>query len=119
MDTQDKKQEKKPEEPKDWLTIASEFIKNPLVTGAGGAIAGYLLGKQMAKTEINEIKQEYKLQMQQRDEQFNKLIDKMTETNKLLANSLNGGPDKNKRFELEEVSENTFSYKPYRKYLKL
>ena len=68
------KEDKKAEEPRDWMEYIQDFIKNPVTTGITGLAAGYLLGTYKASKDIEAIKAEHKQQMSERDEQFKLLI---------------------------------------------
>lgn len=81
----DSKQEKKAEEPKDWMELILDFIKNPITTGVTGLTAGYLLGTFKASRDIEAIKVEHKLQMTERDEQFKLLLREIRSTHRLIA----------------------------------
>lgn len=81
----DSKQEKKAEEPKDWMELILDFIKNPITTGVTGLAAGYLLGTFKASKDIEAIKVEHKIQMTERDEQFKLLLKEIRSTHRLVA----------------------------------
>lgn len=104
----DTKQEKKAEEPKDWMELILDFIKNPITTGVTGLAAGYLLGTFKASKDIEAIKAEHKLQMTERDEQFKLLLREIRSTHRLIESRRvkeisNGNEDE------EEKDENTLA----------
>lgn len=79
------KQDKKVEEPKDWMELVLDFIKNPITTGVTGLAAGYLLGTFKANKDIDALKAEHKLQMSERDEQFKLLLREIRSTHRLIS----------------------------------
>lgn len=79
------KQEKKTEEPEDWVQLIVNFIKNPITTGVTGLAAGYFLGTFKASKDIEAIKAEHKLQMTERDEQFKLLLREIRSTHRLIT----------------------------------
>ena len=81
----DSKQDKKAEEPKDWMELILDFVKNPITTGVTGLAAGYLLGTFKASKDIEAIKVEHKLQMTERDEQFKLLLREIRSTHRLIS----------------------------------
>lgn len=102
----EQKEDKKAEEPKDWMELIQDFIKNPITTGVTGLAAGYLLGTFKANKDIEAIKAEHKLQMSERDEQFKLLLREIRSTHRLIASkqlqSLPSGDD-------EEDDDDTLS----------
>lgn len=104
----DSKQDKKVEEPKDWMELMLDFIKNPITTGVTGLAAGYLLGTFKASKDIDAIKAEHKLQMTERDEQFKLLLREIRNTHRLISSQRakeisNGNEDE------EDDDENTLT----------
>lgn len=102
------KQDKKVEEPKDWMELVLDFIKNPITTGVTGLAAGYLLGTFKASKDIDALKAEHKLQMSERDEQFKLLLREIRSTHRLISSRRakeisNGNEDE------EEDDENTLT----------
>ena len=79
------KEEKKAEEPKDWMEFLQDFIKNPVTTGITGLAAGYLLGTYKASKDIEAIKTEHKEQMKEQNELFKLLVKEIRVNNKLMA----------------------------------
>lgn len=115
------KEEKKAEEPKDWMEYIQDFIKNPITTGITGLAAGYLLGTYKANKDIEAIKAEHKQQMNERDEQFKLLIREIRSSNKMLASkqykslhSNHGNDDDDENtLEMEEDNQTkAYKYKP-------
>ncbi len=114
-------EDKKAEEPKDWMDYIQDFIKNPITTGITGLAAGYLLGTYKASKDIEAIKAEYKQQMSERDEQFKLLIREIRSSNKMLAskhnkslpsNDENGDDDENTLEMEEDKQSKAYKYKP-------
>lgn len=104
----DTKQEKKAEEPKDWMELILDFIKNPITTGVTGLAAGYLLGTFKASKDIEAIKAEHKLQMTERDEQFKLLLREIRSTHRLIE-SRRVKEISNVNEDEEEKDENTLA----------
>ncbi len=106
----DSKQDKKAEEPKDWMELILDFIKNPITTGVTGLAAGYLLGTLKASKDIEAIKAEHKLQITERDEQFKLLIREIRNTHRLISSRrVKEMPNGNEDNEEEEEDENTLA----------
>ncbi|MFN3342292.1 MAG: hypothetical protein ACK40M_06315 [Flavobacteriales bacterium] len=103
MSTTEKKQEentqKKPEEQKSWLEIANEFIKNPAATFGMGGLGGFLLAQHLSGKQMERLKEEHRLQLEEKDKQINKLIDHTQKMSERMENSLRGL--------LENAKENT------------
>jgi hypothetical protein len=97
--------EKEQEKPKDWMDYINDFIKNPITTGVTGLAAGYLLGTYKASKDIDAIKEEHKLQIAERDQQYEKLI---RLTNKLVSAKTISGLPSNLDNDSEE-NENTLA----------
>lgn len=112
------KEEKKSEEPKDWMEYLQDFIKNPITTGITGLAAGYFLGTYNANKDIEAIKAEHKQQMNERDEQFKLLIREIRSSNKILASKqykslpLNDDDDENTLEMEEDKQSKAYQYKP-------
>lgn len=79
------KEDKKVEEPKDWMELIQDFIKNPVTTGITGLAAGYLLGTFKASKDIEAIKTEHKEQMKEQNELFKMLVKEIRVNNRLIA----------------------------------
>lgn len=103
MSTTEKKQEentqKKAEEQKSWLEIANEFIKNPAATFGIGGLGGFLLAQHLSGKQMERLKEEHRLQLEEKDKQINKLIDHTQKMSERMENSLRGL--------LENAKENT------------
>jgi hypothetical protein len=115
------KEDKKAEEPKDWMEYIQDFIKNPVTTGITGLAAGYLLGTYKASKDIEAIKAEHKQQMSERDEQFKLLIKEIRSSSRMLASkqykslpSNDGDDDEDENtLEMEEDKQTkAYKYKP-------
>ncbi|MDP3146528.1 MAG: hypothetical protein Q8T03_05815 [Bacteroidota bacterium] len=116
-----RKEDKKAEEPKDWMEYIQDFIKNPVTTGITGLAAGYLLGTYKASKDIEAIKAEHKQQMGERDEQFKLLIREIRSSNKMLAskqykslpsNDVDDDDDENTLEMEEDKQTKAYKYKP-------
>lgn len=77
--------EQKKDETKNWIELIQDFIKNPVTTGVAGLAAGFFIGTFKANKDIEALKEEHKRQMNERDQQFSKLISQIQLTNKLIA----------------------------------
>lgn len=125
------KQDKKPEETKDWMDLLQDFIKNPVTTGITGLAAGYLIGTYIGNKEKEALKQEQSLQLKERDEQIKLLIGEIRTTNRLivskLRNALPSGEDKDENEEgdeytlplVEDKKTKTYKYEPKKKHIQL
>lgn len=114
-------EDKKAEEPKDWMEYIQDFIKNPITTGITGLAAGYLLGTFKASKDVEAIKAEHKQQMSERDEQFKLLIKEIRSSNRMLAskqykslpsNGVDDDDDENTLEMEEDKQSKTYKYKP-------
>lgn len=114
-------EDKKAEEPKDWMEYIQDFIKNPITTGITGLAAGYLLGTFKASKDIEAIKAEHKQQMSERDEQFKLLIKEIRSSNRMLTSKENKSlpskdvddDDDENTLEMEEDKQSkAYKYKP-------
>lgn len=115
------KEDKKAEEPKDWMEYLQDFIKNPVTTGITGLAAGYLLGTYKASKDIEAIRAEHKQQMSERDEQFKLLIKEIRSSNKMLtskhykslpSNDEDDEEDENTLEMEEDKQSKSYKYKP-------
>ena len=118
------KEDKKTEEPKDWMEYIQDFIKNPVTTGITGLAAGYLLGTYKASKDIESIKAEHKQQMTERDEQFKLLIKEIRFSNRMLVSkqhkslpsNVGDDDDDENTLEMEEDKQTkAYKYKPKNK----
>lgn len=120
----EQKEDKKAEEPKDWMEYIQDFIKNPVTTGITGLAAGYLLGTYKASKDIEAIKAEHKQQMSERDEQFKLLIKEIRSSNRMLVSkqhkslpsNVGDDDDDENTLEMEEDKQTkAYKYKPKNK----
>lgn len=118
------KEDKKAEEPKDWMVLIQDFIKNPVTTGITGLATGYLLGTYKASKDIEAIKQEHREQMKEQNELFHLLVKEIRTNNKLMASKhhklLPSSKDENEEehntLEMTQDSESkTYKYNPKNK----
>lgn len=100
------KADKKTEEPKDWMELIQDFIKNPVTTGVTGLAAGYLLGTYKASKDIEAIKEEHREQMREQNELFKLLVKEIRTNNKLIASKRYQTQQSNEE-ESEEEDTNT------------
>ncbi len=128
MDKENKQQteqpkDKKQDETKDWMELIADFIKNPVATGVTGLAAGYLIGTMKASKDMEAVKEEYKLQMKERDDQFKLLIKEMQITNRLIASGGMLKPEANRdqnALEMEEDQQTkVYKYKSKKKHIQL
>ncbi|MBI3518118.1 MAG: hypothetical protein HY062_02005 [Bacteroidetes bacterium] len=114
--------DKKTEEPKDWLELIQDFIKNPVTTGITGLAAGYLLGTYKASKDIEAIKAEHKEQMKEQNDLFKLLVKEIRVNNKLLASKQHQAllsaedesddEDGNTLEMVEDAKSKVYNYKP-------
>jgi hypothetical protein len=109
MSTTNENKEQSGQNPSEILEdYIQDFIKNPITTGVTGLAAGYLLGTYKASKDIEAIKEEHKLQMAERDNQFNQMIRQLKLTHKLIASQTHKTLPSNK--EEEDDDENTLHF---------
>ena len=113
------KEDKKTEEPKDWMELIQDFIKNPVTTGITGLAAGYLLGTYKASKDIEAIKAEHKEQMKEQNDLFKLLVKEIRVNNNLLASKQHQAlpsPEEDENNNILEMVEDTksktYNYKP-------
>ncbi|MFZ5552906.1 MAG: hypothetical protein ACOZCO_07305 [Bacteroidota bacterium] len=91
--TQEKQGEntqKNADQQKTWLEIINEFIKNPVATLGAGGLGGFLLSQNLANNKIERLKEEHRLQLEEKDKQINKLIDGTQKMSEKLESTLRG-----------------------------
>lgn len=124
MSTTEKKQQenaqKTADQMKSWLEIANEFIKNPLASFGMGGLGGFLLGQHLANRQIEQLKEDHRMQLEEKDKQINKLIDHTQKMSERLESSLSGllGTERENTEELEQDPDDKV-YRPRKRQFRL
>lgn len=116
------KQEKKPEENKDWSEYLVDVIKNPITTGLTGLAAGYIIGTFKANKEKEALIEDHKKQMLEQGQLFTTAIQQMQLQNKQMAQAMGLLPtdsENKKVLKMEEDKDKVYKYKTNSKHFKI